>query len=299
MPQKSIRLHIGAHRTGTSALQATLDHNVNVLKTYNVAIMTPWRMGQRDHLGLRLVARSLQLASTNSGIRKWRHIYAAKKHFNTLNTQKDVDTLIISDENFLGIPFSYTDGESIYPHCAAHLHDLAKILPVKPQRVHLTIRDYAGFLASVYAMSVLYRGGAPRFETIKPKLLELKHRWLHVLCSARKVFPNSEITFSRYDSDSVEAVLNALLLPEVSLEQVEKIPFRGLNTSPTREAIEEALRSHPGAAPYADRVVSEFANGSHFDPLTGNEKSNLFEIYKADVSKIRKNYKEIRAENAN
>jgi len=203
----------------------------------------------------------------------------------------------MSDENFLGIPFSYTDGESIYPHCAAHLHDLAKILPAKPERVHLTIRDYAGFLTSVYAMSALYRGGAPRFETIKPKLLELKHRWPHVLSSARKVFPNSEITFSRYGSNSVEAVLNALLLPEVPLEQVEKIPFRGLNTSPTREAIEEALRSHPGSAPYADRVVSAFANGSHFDPLTGQEKSNLLEIYNADVSTIRKNFKEIRAEN--
>ncbi|MFP4360175.1 MAG: hypothetical protein ACLFTG_05770 [Alphaproteobacteria bacterium] len=296
MAQKSIRLHIGAHRTGTSALQATLDHNVNRLKAYNVAILTPWRVGQRDHMGLRLVTRSLRLAKANSGIARWRHIYGARKHFNKLNAQKNAHILIMSDEEFLGIPFSYIDGESIYPHCAAHLHNLARILPAKPERIHLTIRDYAGFLTSVYAMSALYRGGAPRFEAIKPKLFELKHRWPHVLFSVRKVFPDSAITFSRYGRNSVETALNALLLPEVSLENVEKLPFRGLNTSPTSEAIEEALRSHPGSAPKADRVVSVYANGTYFDPLALDEKKKLVQIYTEDLCTIKKHYKEVRAE---
>ncbi len=211
----------------------------------------------------------------------------------TLVGEPSAKVLVLSDENLLGNPFSYPHGEAIYPNCQSRLKATSRVVFKPPQRVHLTIRNYATFLVSVYAMSALYRPEAPAFETVKDRFLRLDQRWPAVLRATRYVFSNSKITFSRYENTPIQTALVALVEPEVTLRRIQEPIQQRVNVAPTVEAIEEALRSPPASPGEADSLVFKLAAGTPFDPLSPDEKAELSEIYEADIRALKKEFTEI------
>jgi len=205
--------------------------------------------------------------------------------------ERKPDILLISDENILGTAISYPNGVEMYPNCERRLRSFARIIGTAPERVHVTIRDYSTFLVSAYAMSAIYGKDTPSFSKIEQPLLAQNWRWSKILSDLQTTFPKSQITFSTYEKHPVLAALVALLEPEIHATDLST-PARTINSSPTVEAIQQALISSPGSDIEADRLLQEHSDGTTFDPLSPTQKSELSALYKLELQEIRNNFHE-------
>ena len=264
----------------------------DVLSEAGIRFLTRWRPGSRENEGMRVVSRLISKAVQRGGLSYLWNIKAAQREFISLVSQSPTRIVIVSDENLLGDPFAFSTGSSIYPDSTRYLAATARMLPVRPERVHITIRDYATFLVSVYAMQALYRSEVPLFGTIKDALMKVDHSWLTVMRSAKASFPSAQITFSRFEDDPIQTAMAAVLLPDVSTSQFS--PVRPVtNRAPSAEAIEAALKSKQRSIADADKLVRQFADGKPFDPLDVEERLRLSASYQDHVSQLRAEFREV------
>ncbi len=287
-----IRLHVGAHRTGTTTLQRILRENGPFLRKHRVQALTCWGFGDRSEIGLRAVTRMVESASKKRGFIDSLKLRRAKKELSRQIENEKTDVLVLSDENMLGLPFSFHDGFSVYPICKRTLSSYAEILPEPPERVHIAVRDYGSFLVSSYAMSAIYGKRTPEFSAIKDALLSLEKRWPDVLLDIEQAFPNAQVTYSIYEESSIDSVLHALLQPETEISELTRSDVK-LNRSPTLQAIAVGLKANTKTQKDADRIVAAHASGEPFDPLSEPEKLRLREIYFSDLHELERNAQKV------
>ncbi len=199
-----LTLHLGAHRTGTTALQLLLGRQSDRLAVAGIAFLGPRRLrgdvlaGQqrRWHRALALGAATgpSPLAAECA-----REAAAGRGR------------IVISDENLLGTMHVNLDTAELYPDAAARMAELALALPAQPSRIFLTLRDFAGYWRSAHAHRFLVRGEAAidaRRLTRSPG-----NAWLPVLRAVREAFPVSRLTVARHlgDPGFVPALATAMV----------------------------------------------------------------------------------------
>ena len=282
-----ITLHLGAHRTATTALQILLDGMQATLSEDGVAILTPPRPGKRENKSVRDVLRSSRSAAA-SGVR-----FIARRGQRRA-VRKDLDALlldavggrtpvraVISEEMLLGPAFG-RKGRGLYPMAERYLGSFAAILPGHVTDIHLTVRSYASFLVSVYSMRAVYAGGLPPFDDLREKLLAMERGWPEVVEEIVSILPGIPIHVSQFETSEVagraELILGCPLVPGLATGSVA-------NMAPTTEAIEEAVSL--GKKPDdPDGLIQRHAGGQRFDPLSDAEKATLADRYRADIDRL-------------
>lgn len=201
------RLHLGAHRTGTTSAQKLLETRHRKLREGGVVFLGPKEL------------RGWGLFETLSKLMEGRadpHEAEAKRNVlaDHINSGGAVKRLVISDENLTGSLHLNYDSASLYPEAAARLAALAEVLPLPPDVVCFTIRDFAGLWKSAHA-HLAFRHKAGTFDA-DHLASSAGNTWLPVLQAIRATFPAARFRVLGYDETIVSRVVGTLVGPELA-----------------------------------------------------------------------------------
>ena len=117
---------------------------------------------------------------------------------NQIQTEGNCKTLIISDENILGHPSTAFRRRTFYPGTRVRCENLKKRLHEPAQKILFTIRPYAGYFPSVYALWLGDdRPNLKRSDACE-QVLNLTRGWHDVVQDIKHVFVGAEIVVTEY-----------------------------------------------------------------------------------------------------
>lgn len=183
-------LLLGAHRTGSTALERVLARNAEALGT---AGLTFWPQAElrRDR------AFNEAFALTRRAVRN----PAARAALEGLSGQlgarwqaaaQAMRGVLLSEENMLGHMAANLRHGDFYPSVAARLRAYAALLPAPPRRIGLGIRSYAEYWVSAYRYS-LPRHDLAEFSVLRGALAAQRRGWCDLVTDIAAVFPEAEL----------------------------------------------------------------------------------------------------------
>lgn len=169
--------HIGAHRTGSTAVEQALSVNADLLAAEGRVIWKPMQLRQMQAFlcrrnqrptGPERAAMADEVAASNAA------------------------QLIVSEENMIGqMNVNMQHGE-FYDRGKGRMAFFRDLFPTPPSRIAFGIRDYESYWLSSYAY-VIARSLQPAFEDLAPKMAAAKRGWLDLVDDMRDIFPDAEI----------------------------------------------------------------------------------------------------------
>lgn len=290
MHMRRLVLHLGAHRTGTTSLQAALDHAQRPLHDAGVVALVPPRPGQRKGKWLRAHygahQRRYARASRFLPGRMWVAPLVLRRFRRQLETRVDprCQTLILSEEEFLGVVFDRRYKMEIYPHLDSSLGLLSRFARTQPTTIFLGIRSYAEFCLSAYLMTCIYGLRTSEFAPITPASVDTHGGWVRVVTTIRRLFPDALLTVWPHETFNLAARFTRLTGCKGDL--IANFPqTAALNASPTTEAIAAvralaALRTPTKEE--CDELIEKHRDGTRprvSEVFTSAEIESLHEIY--------------------
>lgn len=161
-------MHLGAHRTGTTALQHMLQGRRRLLKLSGVQVLGPSA----------LRSTSWALPEKGAGIAR----------------------AVISDENLIGTMFGNLSAATLYPRAALKLADLAARLPLAPREIYFAIRDHADYWVSSYSHQILFQK-PPRLDPARLAASAERWGWSATLSTIVRAFPEARVRVWRYSAE--------------------------------------------------------------------------------------------------
>ncbi|SPH18522.1 hypothetical protein DEA8626_02061 [Defluviimonas aquaemixtae] len=279
-------LHLGVHRTGSTALQRMLNGTSSMLEAVGVRFWGPqvMRIGHlRDFVPS--VARA---GSDAAPLAQFAPMAAALHDEFALAESEGVRRLIVSDENLLGAMRDNYDSGALYPDARAWLIGTAALFPRAPNEIYIGLRDYAEYAVSIYSHLVLRRAMAD-FDSSRFVTLGEGRGWSAVLADLVTVFPNSRVRAWRYERrrDMVPGVARAMAGQSVDLPPPKLAPTGGLSR-PALDAIRAAW-SRPGgrtAERQAEAAALAGIEGPTFDPFDAKLRARLTARFETDWRRI-------------
>ncbi|PPB80315.1 hypothetical protein LV82_02190 [Albidovulum inexpectatum] len=234
-----LTLHIGAHRTGSTALQQLCRRRRDWLRGYGIAFWGPrtMRAGRRRDFVPRVArgggpgARRPDLA----GVVHEMHVAFAAE------AESGIDHILVSEENLLGaMAETYADG-TLYWDARDWLAATAELFPVQPDQIFLCIRDYASLAVSIYSHLICRKPMGP-FDDQRMMRLGQSRGWVDVVRDIHTVFPDSRIVVWQYDSSrqAVSKALARMIGPDLARELGD--PPRAAGRSASAYAVFELLQ---------------------------------------------------------
>lgn len=196
-----IRLHIGAHRTGTTSLQAALHRQRPNLSARGVGFWGPHAMRAGRYPG---VFRWPGMGPISAEERE--NIDIIVKNNTPLLEQRlkyQLDLghrqIILSEENILGaIKVNFKLSE-LYPDAPLRLAVFSRVFGPYISRISLTIRSYEAYWRSAIAFLLSEGGTLPTPRKLQA-LTDQPLRWLDVVKDVHTAFPNAEIFVMPFES---------------------------------------------------------------------------------------------------
>lgn len=268
-------LHLGAHRTGSTAFQRTMKRNASVLADAGTDYWGPDWMRSRDHL---LLGRG---GAVKAGAEA-----AVAADLAALRA----DRLVISEENILGsMRLNLLEG-SFYAGAVRRLVAFIGLLDVMPTRIGIGIRDYAAYWTSAYSY-LLPSKALPDFDALKPALLALERGWRAVIAELRGLFPKAEIMV--WPLEAVQGRMRdvAARFAEVPADRLRNVTER-INAAPDVAAIPaiQAIRAeNPGlnGAEVRARLAGLDMRAARGQALfTGEQRAMLAARYAEDCAAL-------------
>lgn len=169
-------LHIGAHRTGTTAMQAWLLQNADTLAASGTAYWGPDRT--RAGLFSGLIKRP-DLVTPQDMQNAGRIRMAIAIELDRLSDQ-GMKRLIISEENVIGAMPQCVDMLTLYPDMTGRIERVARAIGPRLRRVAVSIRRYDMWWASVLTMSVARGVRVPEAHSLA-RLADHPRGWRQVI----------------------------------------------------------------------------------------------------------------------
>jgi hypothetical protein len=191
-------LHLGAHRTGSTALIRCLRKNDALLGRAGAGLWPPELVRDLPPFG---AVPELALKAAGGAARADKALVHLRQ---VLKTEADrleatgCGRLIMSEENLIGSMRMNLSKASLYPDLGNRLAAYAAVLPRRPAVVALGLRDYGSLWLSAYAY-VLPRHPLPSFADIAQALCHMPRAWPDVLADIRAVFPDAQVLLWRHD----------------------------------------------------------------------------------------------------
>lgn len=275
MPQLTrtppITLHLGAHRTGTTALQHLLARNATFLTARGVTVWGPART--RDGL-LSGVVGDPGRANSNRNVMAHRAAGRVAMLRNEL-AAAGMRRLVVSDENLLGGLRENLLLGRLYPSAGARVARVAMALP-GVDHVALSIRSPDAWWTSVFA-HLMTRGFAPPDRATLDAILRARRGWRDVIADVAAALPGARLTVWTHEHMAAR--------PEVAAADLtgERPQMRaGLrrNASPVCGDLQARLMDE-GVMTMLPQV------GGHYAPFTPDERAVLRGHYDADLAWLR------------
>ncbi|OOY19851.1 hypothetical protein BMI86_14660 [Thioclava sp. DLFJ5-1] len=235
MTTPRIRLHLGAHKTATTYLQARLELNAKLLASQGVAF---WPINNVRPLFHQAWAES----EGTSRSEKLKALSGRPTRLDKLGSKisslfDTSDELLVSEENLLGETGEFLDG-AFYPTAISRLQLLATFLPDRPLDIWLCIRSYPDFLASIYGEAIRF-SPVPSPEQFASAFSSPQGAWLQIIDDIRDALPHANVFIWRYEDfrDLEPRILEGL--SDVEAEAFEPL----LNPTVRGSASDSAIRA--------------------------------------------------------
>jgi hypothetical protein len=205
--KRGIVLHIGAHKTGSTALQAALQKNSDLLIGSDIVTIPRPLVAEMFVHEMLLEARQV-IADINA------------------------ESVLITHEVILGWPFGpvgkwMPDYPYLYPESQIRLEALSRIFEGFDVRIIYYIRDQASFLESFYIQCVQV-GATCSFREWVSKIDLSQLSWRPIIDAIRSRFPvcvkRFETEFAHSQSEAFRRFL-AVATPAVPQKEINKITF--------------------------------------------------------------------------
>lgn len=269
----TFHLHVGAHKTASTHLQAILRRNGARLEAAGARVILPDEARMlttqlRRPLGapLRALAARRRLAELLRG----------------------ADRALASDQDAMGRCDEMIARAALYPAARARLRLWRRAAKGRETTVWLSIRAYAPFLSGVHAQALTGRQAAPLPPHVRARLAALPRRWPDVVGDIRAVLPEARLIV--WDCAGY-AALRPRILAEmtggVGLEPVNRRPMAtpsgaamaAIFAAPaallTREALDAAGQARP-IGPGAPR----------YDPWSETERAAMDAAWAEDRERV-------------
>ncbi|WP_421701177.1 hypothetical protein [Aliiroseovarius sp.] len=267
-------LHIGAHRTATTAMQDMLVAHRAALLAAGVTTLV------REDLG------TVEGFSTVPARDGWIRSRAAMDRLTD-----GAETVLLSEENLIGDMGWNIRSAKFYGSARRRLQAYREFLGM-PRRVGLSIRDYASYWISAHGHELSYRHvgkqGVVRFAEARARLAAAERGWLDLIRDMRAVFKDSEIL--------VWPVEHRIPLPEVTRRLLVRpgldltAPPKGVNAAPDPGCFAqmEAFRAtNPKATRAQMRAFVDGCAPEPFDGFDADQTAALQARYAADLAALK------------
>lgn len=239
-----VALHLGAHKTATTFVQAQLDAARHTLSGNNVALLVP---------------RDIRAKSDPVLSRAPAHVRFEAAVNASLET-KTPKRLIMSEEGIIGSPRqNLTQGE-LYRDLRARLSSLPKALNHANVTIFFAVRDYGPCFSS--CVTTALRSGH-RFDhlELRRRLLIMARGWADVIADIRATFPKAKLCVWRYEAfEHVQSEVLARMagqriaanqprvfetLTQRTVETAMPLLAEKMSVKLRRELFREAVRAYP------------------------------------------------------
>lgn len=197
-----LTLHLGAHRTGSTALMRCLMRNVETLSDEGVIVWPPAVARAIRDFPRVPVLYDLAAAGEPRSRRRLDRLGAGLSR-RIAAEGGAAARLVLSEENMLGAMRENLAEASLYPGARRRLEAFASVLPQAPRRIGLGLRGYRRFWLSSYVYMLprkpVVGRALPRFQDIAPILAQSPRGWVEVVEDIRAVFPGAEILLWRQE----------------------------------------------------------------------------------------------------
>ena len=273
-------LHLGAHKTATTAIQRWLASHEEILTAAGIAAVT-------DAAVIRAALSGMHINSVEQAA-------AVRDLISAAGGRPTIRTVIYSCEGHLGDAFA-PGFLSLYGARHKALPLLGQALDGLSVDVVYSIRDQASLLTSYYLQRVK-QGEFVTFADYISGLDAERLSWLPLLDHMQAAFPSSPITLFDYNAGTSPSVAEALLrryVPGADLEDV-----RRLNPSYSARALKVAshvlplLKTAEEKTAFRRFVVANLCGPSEDQPklLCDPMAEALHARYQADLEAIRARY---------
>ncbi|RME16731.1 MAG: hypothetical protein D6801_04940 [Alphaproteobacteria bacterium] len=268
-------LHIGAHRTGTTALQQMLAGQGEVLAGAGARALVHGEIETRLP-GFAAIANGGDTGPARAALEA---------------EARGMRCLLISEENMIGDMGWNLRSASFYWRARRKLAAYAAFFGRAPARIALGIRSYARYWISAHAKELSYRdvsrSGLVRFADIRDRLAEIERGWCDLVADIREVFPDSRILVCPVEAGLpleplaerlVGAPLAGLVAPR---ERVNAAPEAGLIA-----AMEEIRAAEPSIGRKAMAARLAKATPRPFAGFSPAQEARMAERYADDLARL-------------
>lgn len=291
-------VHGGVHKTATSHIQSLLQRNAGRMRKHGVHYLhhrhtrkeftVPCQLHGYGTLGMDFNRKYTEAELRNTTSQFFREIEA-----------KPGERIILSDENMPGHSGQCVNHGILYDRRDTLLPIFAREILFPVREVHVALRNYADFFASVY---VEYLRSATSMRALRTEtqmmrgVLSNLPSWVDFVTEIKAVFSEASIVIWRFEDfrDLQPQVMQNLIGPLVSVDDLVP-PKRGRSRpSASHKAVRElqmAIHREGPAAGLAKRVEIQdaFPRGRvypGYDPWTDSQRSHLTRVYDNDIAKI-------------
>ncbi|MEM7546574.1 MAG: hypothetical protein AAF367_13650 [Pseudomonadota bacterium] len=186
----TIHLHLGAHKTGSTHLQAVMRKNRHRLREAGTVYAPPDQL--RD-----LIGPAQRAAAAVAPLPSLRAMSAARALARLADGAPKL--LIAADENGLGHCGDMIRARRLYPEARARLGLWHRAARARDLTCFLAIRDYAAFFASVHIQSVRDGPLAEMKKEDRIGLAALPRRWPDLVAEIRRALPGARLVMWEFD----------------------------------------------------------------------------------------------------
>lgn len=283
------RVHLGAHKTATSHLQATLralrgrialEAGVDCLGPHEARKVLGGQLARRHwryHLRGRLLRDSLEAALGARRLGPGR--------------------IVLSEENILGLTPDLLAARP-YPRLEARVRAVAALGIDRRLVLFVSLRDFGEVLGGAYATALLmHRTPRERLDAAIARARRAPPSWVPVLDRIRRAAPGVPLRAWRQEdyrdhaAEMAAALVGAPVAPLVAA--LPPLPAQAGNRTPSAESvarIEALSRRLPRRLPIArwrlEAAAARDAEGEPFRPLDAGLREALAARYRADQEEI-------------
>ncbi len=272
----TFHLHVGAHKTATTHLQATLIRHRDRLVEAGVQFERP------DDIRA-LLGPGRRAAVQMGPIPSFRRAIAARR---LARLDQGRRRLIVSDENSLGVCPEIFERELLYPTAYRRITAWRCLAKRRDTVVYLCIRNYAPFLSAAAAQIIRKRPAfAPSADSLAA-LAKMPRRWGDVIGDIRRALPGARLRLWAFEDH--QALLPILLREKtgLTLKPVNRRPM----ATPSVDAVtafRTATRRHRPVLDEMAKLHPITEQNPKFSLWTPALAEALTEMYRADVAAIR------------
>ena len=283
-----LTLHIGAHRTATTALQVTLRRLSEAGELSGLDYFGPHRLRPRFSRSMLAIGKLPPLA---------RIVPLSLLNTELAKALRGPLPVLISEEASLGrVDGSLLQGLGPYPGAAGQLRALHRMLGRRPARVVLTIRSPADWYPSAYSMVALRRTLPPLAE-LAPEWRAARRGWSEIATAARGLFGTCDVFCFEGLRETPAALLASL-----TGGRAAEAPIRRMNQSHSADVLAALARARAsgGRAGRAEaealrraEAASSSAQSAAAPPATAQplalpraDAEHLHAAYLADIARM-------------